>query len=83
MAVISRIKPGQTLYSLTRQKMGSTTVSHVAVHPVYVREVDPEGRFVLASWNGNPPRKFFVREVKRWRVKKPEPKGTIFGMPTY
>lgn len=74
MATISRIKPGQTLYHVAKQKAGNTTMHRTAVFAVHVSEVDPEGRFVLASWNGNPARKFRPNVVAKWRVSKPEGK---------
>lgn len=72
MAAISRIKPGQTLYRVTKQKAGNTTMRRTAVHPVYVQDVDPDGKFVMASWNGNPARKFLPNAIAKWRVSKPE-----------
>lgn len=75
MATIPSLKPGQTLYTVTQQKMGNTTMSRQAVHPVKVVEVDPEGKFVVASWNCNPARKFFAAQVAKWKVNKPAPKA--------
>lgn len=83
MATIRNLKPGQVLYTVTRQKMGNTTVSRGVMHQVVVKDVDPEGRFVMASWNGNPVRKCFERDVARWKVNQPKSKGTIMGMPSY
>ncbi len=71
MASISRIKPQQTLYTVTRQKMGNTTMSRKAVHRVVVTEVDPEGKFVMASWNGNQVRRYSESQVAKWKVKEP------------
>lgn len=71
MAALNRIQPGQVLYTLTRQKMGHTTMSRLAVHEVRVVEMLPEGRGVLASWNGNTPRKFYASQVAKWRVNRP------------
>lgn len=75
MAAISRIKPGQTLYSVTKQQAGNTTMRRTAVHLVVVTEVDPDGKFVMACWNGNPARKFFPNSVAKWRVSKPATKN--------
>lgn len=83
MATISKLKVGQILYTLTAQKMGNTSVSRKVLHEVKVMEVDPEGAYVVAQWNHNAPRKYRTREVARWKVKKPEPKGTVLGMTTY
>lgn len=79
MAAISRIKVGQTLYTVTRQKIGNTTMSRDAVHSVYVTEVDPDGKFVSASWNGNQTKLFRASDVAKWRVSKPVAKP-LFGV---
>lgn len=71
MAAISRIKPGQTLYDVTKQQMGNTTLRRTAVFQVKVTEVDPDGKFVMASWNANPARKYRPNQVAKWRVSKP------------
>lgn len=80
MASISRIKPQQVLYTVTRQRMGNTTMSRDAVHRVMVTEVDPAGKFVMASWNGNPVRRYSESQVAKWRVKEPVTKPRpLFG----
>ncbi len=78
MATISRLKADQVLYTVTRRKMGNTTISMGVLHRVVVKELDPEGRFVVASWNGNTPRKYYERDVARWKVNMPKLKSTIF-----
>ena len=72
MAAFSRLKVGQTLYTVTRQGMGNTTLTRRAVHPVTVREIDAVKRRVFASWNYNPPEWFSERRVARWKVNKPK-----------
>lgn len=86
MATISRLSPGQVLYTVTRQKMGNTALSRKAVHTVRVIEVDPDGKFVMASWNTNPARKYRESDVSKWKVNKPlEEKGypdlSVFSAP--
>lgn len=83
MATISKLKPEQVVYERRRQKMGNTTMSRTALYSIRIIEVDPEGQFVTASWNGNTPRKFREADVKKWLVNKPEPKGSSHGMPSY
>jgi hypothetical protein len=83
MATISKLVPGQVVYSIERQKMGNTTMSRNALYPVRIIEIDPEGKFVVASWNGNPARTYRQRQVTKWRVSKPEPKGSILGLRDY
>ena len=68
---ISRLEPGMVVYSVSRQKMGNTTLTTVAVHHVTIESVDLEHRTVTASWNCNPPRKYREREIARWRATKP------------
>ncbi len=74
MASISRITPGQTLYTVTTERMGNTAMRCKVVNPVYVKEVNVDDGYVLASWNGNPVRKYPERMIKNWRVKKPKVK---------
>ncbi len=71
MAAISRIKQHQVLFTVTRQKMGNTTMSYDAVHRVKVTEVDPAGKFVMASWNGNAVRRYSESHVAKWKVNEP------------
>ena len=83
MASISKLTVGQTLYSLSRQKMGNTTVSRTACHTVVVKSIAPDLSSIEASWNGNRPRLYSLREIAKLKVKKPSPKREIFGMPSY
>lgn len=66
---ISSLTPGQVAWTVTKQKMGNTTVSTVAIHPVRVISVHDD--YVVASWNGNAERKFYEKAVKAWRKSKP------------
>lgn len=83
MAKIEKLTVGQTLYELRRQKMGNTTVSRTACYEVKVREIAEDKRSIMASWNGNPPRRYNVRDVAKLKVKKPEKKGERYGLPTF
>jgi len=83
MATISKLVVGQTLYSVESTRMGNTTMSRKALYHVVVKEIDPAGNWILASWNGNPPRKFYEASVRKLKVKKPEPKNSVLGMPSY
>lgn len=71
MASLDRIKPGQVLFTVTRQRAGNTTVTREAVHSVVVVSVDKERRRCEASWNSNKARTYFESSVKRWKVKDP------------
>jgi len=83
MATINRLKPGQIVYSVERTKMGNTAMTRNALYMIKIIEIDAEGQFVIASRNGNPPRKYSGRSVEMWRVKKPEPKRVSCGLPSY
>jgi hypothetical protein len=50
-----KIQPGMTLWSRGRVRMGRTTMSRMGEWPVYVKDVWPEARTALVSWNGNTP----------------------------
>jgi hypothetical protein len=69
MAVISNLTSGQVCFTVRRQKMGNTTLSTIAVHTVKVLEVHED--YVLASWNGNTPRRYHRAQVAKWKVKAP------------
>ena len=77
---IEKLQPGQVVYSVERRKMGNTTLSTISVFNVCVKEIDPEKRWVLASWNGNPPQKFYLKSVSRWRATKPVLVSSFGGM---
>lgn len=72
MAKISKLKIGQVIYDKHKYKMGNTTLSGWGVWNVFVKEIDPEFNFIIASWNGNPPRKMYQYEVDKYRVKEPK-----------
>ncbi len=79
MASIRKLKPGQCVYDVHRYKMGNTSQWTWGVWPVHIKEVDPAGHWVLASWNGNPVEKFYTPSVKLWRVNEPEMEPYGFG----
>ena len=66
---ISALRPDDVVYSVTRQKAGNTMMSRQACHQVRVMEVHAD--HVVASWNGNPARKFYPREIRKWRRPAP------------
>jgi hypothetical protein len=65
---IEKLQPGQI--SVERQGMGNI------VFRVHIVAIDPKKRWVLASWNGNIPRRFSNRSVSKWREKKPNENPT-------
>lgn len=72
MAKISKLKVGQVLWDTRRQRMGNTTLTRVCKYKVWVEEIDPDERFIIASWNGNKPKKMWEQEVSKLRVKEPK-----------
>lgn len=79
MATISKLKVGQVLYTVTRSQAGNTTLRTVHVHEVVVLEIGEDGRFVMASWNHNPVRKYWPNEIDGWKVSKPITVPSVFG----
>lgn len=53
----------------SRVNMGNTTLKTVVVHPVVIVEV--HDNHVIATWNGNAPRRFGESVVKGWKKEKP------------
>ena len=68
---IEKLKPGQTVYSVRRRKMGNTTIGTTVVYRTQIISIDPENRFVIASVNGNPPREYFPAQLSKLRKEKP------------
>lgn len=66
-----KLQPGTVAYTVTRQKMGNTTVRTIAIHSVRVASVDAESRTVTASWNGNEVQRFYERQYSKWKASKP------------
>jgi len=48
---LSQLETGMTVWSLSRTKMGNTTIKTVTLHSVVIHEV--HDNHVIASWNGN------------------------------
>jgi hypothetical protein len=83
MATISRLKPDQIVYSLIRRYVGNTMLRETYLFEVRIISIDPNGKWVEASWNGNRPTRCYASEAKAWKVKKPQPKRTdAFGKRT-
>lgn len=69
MVTMTSLKEGDVVWSVSRQKMGRTSMMRTAVHSVRIHEVHED--HVVASWNGNRPKKFYPREIARWKRTKP------------
>jgi hypothetical protein len=74
-----KLQPGTIAYTVSRHKMGNTTVSTIAIHSVHVFEVDTERRTVKASWNSNPAKTFYESQTKKWKEKKPVTITSLMG----
>jgi hypothetical protein len=74
-----KLKPGTTVYSVGKTKMGNTTLSTVSVWPVSIVSVDAEQRTVEAKWNGNSARKFRETSYGKWKEKAPQLVATGLG----
>lgn len=83
MANIKKLKPGQIVYSIETQKLGSTKLSIRALYTVRIVKVNLEIGFVIASWNTNTPQKFYETSVKKWKTERPEPKKKVMGEDSY
>jgi hypothetical protein len=49
MASINRLKPGQIVFSIERQRMGKTTIKRNFLFEVTIVGVNLEERYVMAS----------------------------------
>ena len=77
MATIQKLQPGQVVYNLVRRAMGNTTMKTTSVYSVRIIEVHED--YVIASWSGSPTKKYFKREVSKWRTNKPTLRNTFTG----
>lgn len=78
MATISRLVPGQIVYSVELRRMGNTLLREQSIFEVRICEVHED--YVIASWNGNKPGKYWKHSIATWRVKKPQRKPNIFDL---
>lgn len=74
-----KVQPGMVLYDVHSYQMGNTTMRSMGCWAVRIISIDVEKRQALASWNGNPPRLYFERDLKRLRAVKPEMERSITG----
>lgn len=69
--VISKLKPGMTVYDVRKTTGLNRFNSKWEVYPVHIVEVDVEKNLVLASWNNNTPRWNNEKTWSKWRLKRP------------
>ena len=70
MALINKIKAGQTLYDVKKNAGVSSWVSKFSVWPVFVVSVHAD--YIVAKWNGNLATKMNLNEIKTLRVHEPK-----------
>lgn len=84
MASINRLKPGQTVWEIKKQKVGRIKDAYYnECFEVVIREINLDYGYVLASWNGNEPKKFYEDTIRKWRVNEPQPKKQVWGRDSY
>jgi hypothetical protein len=70
---IEKLQPGMTVYSVERRQMGNVKgMSSVAIYSVKILEVNLEQHWVMVSWNGNRPTRYYERQYSKLREKSPE-----------
>ena len=70
------IKVGDILYDCYIERQGNTTIRRMATFQVEVVELQPSTRSAMCRWNGNPPRWYSERHLKRLRRSPMRKKGT-------
>lgn len=64
MIDIKKLQTGQTVWEIKKSKRYSANCSEWSHWPVKIKEVNLEEGYVVASWNHNPPRKYYARKGK-------------------
>lgn len=67
-----KIEAGMKLMDVHRTRMGNTTMSEWGLWYVRVISVDRDERSAMVRWNGNPPEKWYARELERLYTKEPK-----------
>lgn len=84
---INTLSVGQIVY--VAEKIDSNILSNsrskkrlktIAVYPIYVSEISEDGRYVMASKNGNPVRRFREDQVAKWKKEEPITVKCGFGI---
>jgi hypothetical protein len=83
MAAISKLTPGKFVYEIIGDKCGTSRVMRRTLAEIYIIEVDATKEKVLARRGLENPKWFLRNSFKQWKVARPEPKCTVFGMPSY
>lgn len=72
-----KIKPGMTLYDVKKSSGLNKFYAKYDYYPVIIKEIYPETRRALVSWNGNTPRIFGEFQLGKLRGKPPKNNGLI------
>lgn len=83
MATLANLKPGQVLYEVVSHRMGNTMCRTQSLYEIKVIEVNVAEGWVLATWNGNKPKRCLDYHVRRWKVNKPERRESFMGSVRY
>lgn len=75
---ISKLKAGETFWSVERTRMGNTMVKTTSVYKVEILSVDESGKFFTYRWNGRRESNGY-RVPANWKRKKPMLVPTYFG----
>lgn len=66
-----KLQPDLVVYDVGHHKMGNTSLTTVGVWDVRIVSVDADSRSCMASWNGNPPKRFYEHSIRKWRANRP------------
>ncbi len=64
-----KIEPGMVLLDIHSERCGNTTMRELGLWRVAIISVDREKHSALVSWNGNPPKTWYKRELERLKAK--------------
>lgn len=76
---IEKLSPGMVVYDVHSYRMGNTTMRSMGVWRVRIASVDLDKQTCIASWNGNEPKKFWHRDISKWRKEEPVMITGAFG----
>lgn len=84
---LSALKPGQVVFSVEKRDSNILSMSKskkrlktIMIYPVYIKEVNEEEGYVIASWNHNTPKKFYESSVSKWKKEEPLTVKQNFGL---
>lgn len=66
-----KLKEGMTLWTVSKHKMGNTTLTTTSVHSVKIISIDEATRSFVYSWNGNKSETGYEWRLKQFKTKEP------------